>query len=83
MSATDEAGPPLYVFKGKKLPFREVLLHGRVQVQTYTQLLPRHACIAMREEGGRVDARNFLQWTHRFIESERDLTANGRHMLLT
>ena len=83
VSAAGEAGSPLYVFKGKRLPFREVLSHDVVQVQTYAQLLPRHACIAMREEGGGVDAQNFLHWAYSFIESVRDLTANERHVLLT
>lgn len=83
VSAAGEIAPPLFVVKGKRLPFREVLVDGRVEVQTLAQMLPRGACLAMREEHGGVDATNFLSWAQQFVRSVADLTANGRHVLLT
>lgn len=83
ISASGQAGPPLFVFKGAKLPFRDVLTKdGRVITETYATHLPRHSCVAVREEVGGIDAHNFFAWAHHFVESTRDLTANGRKVLL-
>ena len=59
-----------------------MLTNGRVEVQTYAQLLPRGKSIALREDGGGVGSANFLAWTEAFTASVRDLSANGGHVLL-
>ena len=82
VSASGESGPPLFVFRGKRLPFREVLHNGKAEIQTYADYLPRGACLAMREEGGGADTRNFYEWAKKYVASVADLTANGRHVLL-
>ena len=83
ISARGDTGPPLFVLQGKRLPYRRVVEGGVVRTQTYADLLPRTACIALREERGAVDSTNFVHWAHKFVESVSDLTANGRHVLLT
>ena len=60
ISAIGERGPPLFVFKGRRISFRQVIVDGQVRTQTCAQVLPRHACIATREENGGVDSANFL-----------------------
>ena len=82
ISAAGEMGPPLFVFRGLHLPYREAAVDGRIVTQTYASFLPRHACLAVREERGGVDSENFLNWAHVFIESVEDLTANDRYILL-
>jgi len=83
ISASGDMAPLLFVFKGKNLPYREVLEHGHKQVQTYDDLLPRGSLIYMREEVGGVDSDAFLDWAKHFIIHVRDLTQNGRKVLLT
>eukprot|EP00171_Calliarthron_tuberculosum_P005712 IDg5712t1 len=83
VSAAGDAGPPLFVFKGSRAPFRNVLVNGAVYQQTYASMLPRGSVVAMREKVGGVDTTNFYNWALLFIESVRDLTANGRKVLLT
>eukprot|EP00171_Calliarthron_tuberculosum_P001354 IDg1354t1 len=83
INAAGEAGPVLFVFKGKALPYRNVLRGGSIRSETLASYLPRGAMLACREECGGVDAANFLNWSKAFVESVRDLTANGRKVLLT
>ena len=83
ISAAGETGTPLFVFKGKRMPYRHVVVDGMVRVETYAQCLPRNACVAMREENGGVDSTNFLHWVKEVMQSVADLTANGRDVLLT
>eukprot|EP00171_Calliarthron_tuberculosum_P006015 IDg6015t1 len=82
ISAAGSVAPPLFVFKGKKIPYREVLLGGKAVVQTYADLLPRHSLLACREDRGSVDSVNFFNWAKVFVESVRDLTAGGCKVLL-
>ena len=82
VSADGEQGPPLFVFKGKRLPYREVLVEGRVEVQTFSTFLPRDACVAMREDAGGVDSVNFYNWANMFIHAVKRYTTDGRHVLL-
>eukprot|EP00171_Calliarthron_tuberculosum_P002273 IDg2273t1 len=82
ISAAGQCGPTLFIFKGQRMPYREVLRHGVAHVQTYADLLPRGSVMAFREERGGVDTKNFLGWARLFVDSVRDLTANGRKVLL-
>ena len=83
VSASGETGPPLFVFKGKCIPYRQVLVGGALRAETYTQYLPRSACVAVREECGGVDSANFLNWAKELVKNMPDLTCGGRHVLLT
>ena len=83
ISAGGDTPPPLFVFKGKRLPFREVLNEGRQTLETPADLLPRKSVVCMREERGGVDMHNFLSWGKRFVDSVRDLVCNSRKLLLT
>lgn len=83
VSAAGDVGPPLFVFKGTSLPYRNVIENGNIVTQTYTTYLPRGACVAMRAEGGGIDIANFLSWAQLFVSSVKDLTSNGRKVLLT
>ena len=82
VSADGQQGPPLFIFKGKRLPFREVVVNGRVEVQTYATFLPHGACLAMREDAGGVDSTNFFNWALKFIDAVKHLTCDGKHVLL-
>ena len=58
MSAADGIAP-LFVFKGKRLPYRKVLVYGSVELQTLTLMLSRSACLSVREEHGWMKSRTF------------------------
>ena len=65
------------------MPFRNIIVDGQVVVDTYASHLPRHSCVAMRPEGDGVDAINYIHWAENFVEHVKDLTQNGRKLLLT
>jgi len=83
VSAAGDTAPPLFVFKGARLPYRVVEEAGKEVVQTYSTFLPRGSAVAMRDQNGGVDSENFYQWARLFVESVKDLTSNGRKLLLT
>lgn len=83
ISAAGNSGPPLFVFKGKKLPFRRVVRGGEEVYESLADVLPRHSVISAREKCGGVDMHNFLNWGLEFVKSVKDLTANNRKLLLT
>ena len=83
INADGETGPPLFVFKGVRLPYRVVLGAGGEEVQTYATYLPREARVAMREQKGGVDSEKFYRCGLQFVDSVRDLTAGNRKVLLT
>ena len=83
ISAAGETALPLFVFKGIKFPYRQVLVDAEVQVESYGTHLPRGAIIAVRNEVGGVDSSSFYSWAVSFVESVRDLTKGGRELLLT
>jgi len=51
---------PLFLFKGKSLPYRSMQRDGEVFVETYGDLLPKGNVVSMREGGGSVDSDNFF-----------------------
>ena len=59
-SAAGEAGPPLIIVKGKKIPYRDVLQNGNVRTETPAAYFPRGSVLATRAEGGGVDRFKFL-----------------------
>ena len=79
---TSEIGPPLFVLKGKRIPYHQVVVDGAVQVETYTQCFACNARVVMREENGGVDSENFLNRAHEVSRSMSDLTASRWNVLI-
>ena len=52
ISADGDCAPPLFVTKGKRVPYREVLKNGTIFPETPLSRLPRFAVLATREENG-------------------------------
>ncbi len=65
VSAAGDAGPVLFVFKGKSLPYRRVARGGVIVTETFADYLPRGAVVASREDRGGVDSVNFFNWARR------------------
>ena len=82
INADGDCAPPLFVMKGKRVPYREVLQNGIVLPETPLSRLPRTSVLATREENGGVDKHNFLSWAYTFIDYTRDLRSGGRKILL-
>ena len=82
ISADGQTGPPLFVFKGLRLPYRNVLCNGRVRTETPACNLPINSCLALRQENGGVDTVNFLHWAYSFVSFVGPLVANNRKVLL-
>ena len=49
-SSDDDCAPPLFVMKGKRVPYKEVLQNGNVLPETPLSRLPRSSVSATREE---------------------------------
>ena len=81
VSAIGDAAPPLFVFKGRQLPYRQVIGNGRSSVETYADCLPPRALICMRERGGGVDTANFFQWAVQLAQHVQYLTSWGCKVL--
>lgn len=58
ISASVEAEPRI-LYTGASLPYRNVVVEGRVATQTFTNFLLRGACVAMRAENIGVGTTNF------------------------
>ena len=82
VSAAGEAAPPLFVFKGSRVPFRTVLRAGRIVDETPISNLPLRSTVALRQENGGVDTQNFRNWANKFVLFVAELTANDRKVLL-
>lgn len=53
VSAIGDTAPPLFVFKGCQLPYRQVIISGRSLVETYADhLLPRSFFVRVGAEEG-------------------------------
>lgn len=59
-SADGGSGPPLFVFKGSILPYRQVLSNVKEQVEAYASHSPRNATVAVRDKCGGAGSQNFL-----------------------
>jgi len=83
VNAGGEIGPTLYVFKGQKMPYREVVVGGKLVVETFATHLPRNSVVTMREKVAGVDSNSFFQWAEMFCKFVEPQTAGGRKVLLT
>ena len=59
VSADGAIDPPLFVFSGARMPYRQILVDGKVVLETILDHLPEQATIAVRDKKG-VDSFNFL-----------------------
>ena len=82
ISAAGTAGPPLFVLKWKRIPYRTWLRNGRIVYETPASRLPHKAVVAFRAELGGVDSDNFANWARVFVESIHDLLKEGRKVLV-
>ena len=62
ISGDADTGPPLFLFKGKRIVYRQLIQNGDIVLQTYAHFLPRDARIAHREEGVGIDSVKFYAW---------------------
>lgn len=83
VSAGGEIGPTLYVFKGQKMPYREVVIAGETVVETLATHLPRNSVVTMREKVAGIDGNSFFKCAKIFCDFVRPQTAGGRKVLLT
>lgn len=83
VSAAGDITPVLFVFKGARIPYREIIVDDAVHFETVAYFLPRDALVCMRSDVSGVDADIFHQFAIRFTESVKNLTSGGRHVLLT
>jgi len=80
--ADGSAHLPLFVFKGRCLPYREIERNGIKGLDTYQGRLPRNAIVCSRQENGGVNSEIFYSWATQFVKMAGDLTANNRKVLL-
>lgn len=59
-----------------------MVIDGRSATETYADYLPRGSCLAVGKESGGFDAQMFLEWAKVFAKRLRDLTSNGRKVLI-
>ena len=82
ISAGGDAGPPLFAFKGARLPYRVVIQNGVECTETLSTHLPQNSLVNMREVIAGVDGESFHQWAKVFTDYVSHLTENVRHVLL-
>lgn len=83
VSASWEVAPLLFIFHGKQVPYQDVLINGEAQSDSIVSHLPRHFMVYMKEESSGIDSESFFQFAKSFTNHVKDLTASGRHVLLT
>ena len=59
ISVAGDTGPPIFIFEGNRLPFRNITIDGKVLSQTYADFLSWNACIAMCNDVAGIDSTNF------------------------
>ena len=61
VNAQGDFAPTLLVFKGSRLPYRQVLNHFNHQVETLSDCLPRGSLVYMRRDGCGVNSESFYE----------------------
>lgn len=77
MGSAGDCSPTIFVFKGGKMPYKQVLCHGRVYVETLGSCLPRGALVCMCAYIGGVNSDSFYK-----CASTRELLDRKRRKLL-
>lgn len=54
----------------------------KTYLETIADCLPRRALVATRPDIASVDKHNFVEWVKHFVEDVKDLTVNGKKVLL-
>ena len=73
---------PLFVFKGSRIPFRQVVVNGVTKLDSYAERLPRGALVTVRENTGGVDTTNFYSWALQFVSLVKGSHGMNRKVLL-
>ena len=81
-SAAGDIGQPLFVFKGKHVPFRGILQSVHQVVEAIGTNLTRVAHVNMREKFEGADSEIFYQWEQHFVSHVSDLTSGRGHIIL-
>ena len=80
--ADSSSAKPVFIFKGKRIPYPFINKGGLQVTEKIAVCLPRFSRVFMREEGGGIDKHLFVKWTNLFVQEITDLTQNGRKVLL-
>lgn len=84
--ASGDFGKPLFVFKGKRIPYQKVKnSNGNELVEYLADCLPRTSNITIRNDAASADKAGttwVLPWARQFVESIEDLTTGRRKVLL-
>ena len=83
ISASGDIGPTLFLFKGIRLPYREVNVGPNRVVETPLHKLPRNSLLYFREDIAGVNTECFYKWALEFTKHVDHLTSGGRKILLT
>ena len=68
MNAVSGTAPPLFVFKGTRMPYRTKIESGIEIMETIADCFPTDSVISFRRENGGLDSANFLAWAKHFIQ---------------
>lgn len=84
--ANGELGEPLFVIKGKNIPYRETVVSGpdnhRYDLEFVHDCLPSNSFVTKREGVAGVDATIFTSWAEHFVKFVENKTMNGKKVLL-
>lgn len=56
ISASGECGPPLFVLKGNKIPYKVLIKEGKEISKTTLTFLPRRVILVIKDDLSGVDA---------------------------
>ena len=83
VSASGQPASPFIIFQGTKLKYRRVRkVVGAVQNEHVAEYFPRQSNFTTRRDIAGVEEHNFCKWAELFVEEVKDLTCNGRKVLL-
>ena len=83
ISAGGVVGLSLWVFKRKRLLYREAKISGSRETETLSSYLPTGAQVVMEPSSPGVNSSSFFQWAQKFTASIRHIVGGGRKVLLT
>lgn len=84
--ANGECADPLFVIKGKHIPYREIIISGpdnaHFSIEDVHDCLPSGSLVTTREKTAGVDSGIFTEWASNFVDTVKSKTLNGRKVLL-
>ena len=75
--------PPCFLLKGMRIPYWEIVIDNRYEMESVFDCLPDGSLLTVRNETASVDQLNFADWARHFVTAMRPNTMNGRKVLLT